>query len=132
VGEVIGREQIERSNALNLNDVLRWSPRLSTSAATGNPTSRRSAGRCAPAYYVDGVELSPGGITTPDRRVAGAPLGGVITPDQVITARDVEAVEVYGEAGAPVTSTRSSGCGALMIWTRDTLPGGRTRRSNRQ
>jgi len=108
VGRVVTGEEIARRDTRELADVLRMMPGLSAVRTGGGHTvlSRRAGGRCAPTYYVDGVEVEQ---------------GGAVAADEIITAADVEAVELYGSAAAPQT-VRAGGCGALMIWTRDSLP----------
>ncbi len=75
---------------------------------------------------IPGVRLMPSRLgnlvnfrgCTPDVIVDGTPLSGPVPIDDILAAEDLEAVEVFSSAYAPIAVSRSQ-CGVVMIWTRE-------------
>jgi len=102
LGDFLERGDIERRSALRVSDLvagfagvqIRNTPR-------GNLGLVTFRGGCRPDLVLDGLNLGPD-----------------LSPDEVLQVGDVEAIELYRGAGAPIQYTRSS-CGALLFWTAD-------------
>ena len=98
-GYSLTRDEIEAHRPLRASDVFRWVP-----GVTLVPSRRGAMLRfrgCSPDVILDGT-----------------PLVGPVPLDEILSADDVEAVEVFSGAQAPV-SVPTSSCGAVMIWTRE-------------
>jgi hypothetical protein len=104
-GKFFARADIEKINPVSVSDVLRRALALRVSR-TGETVGSSRYG-CATPIYVDGVAVGPGDLTQ-------APSPG-----------EIAAIEVYaGPSTVPVwlakgTLGSNSGCGAILIWTRD-------------
>lgn len=103
MGHTRTREEIEELNPFRFSDVFRTIPGVQVIPVRGGTGSTlRMRGSCRPDLVVDGITLS-----------------GVYSIDDVLSVHDVEAVEVHSIGSAPAEHTRSSSCGAVLVWTRD-------------
>ncbi len=86
---------------------------------TGGYTKIGSQGVCLMNLYIDGSRVELGSAAD---RGLGVGLD-VTTLDDVISANDVGAIEVYpsGVSGPPKYSGVSRGCGTILIWTKSNL-----------
>ncbi len=134
-GHFLTSEDIDLNRPQRTTDILYRLPsvqRLDTSR-DGNTTSHRVQLRgavrgiqrsmCLPAIYVDGALARPGFPDTgapPRGYPAMAGLTGFPTIDDLVTANEVEAIEVYETTSTlPVQFTGpGSVCGAIVIWRR--------------
>jgi hypothetical protein len=110
-GHFITREELDRSAASQLSDILRRVPGVRVySSPTGNVVvfQRGSSfsGPCRPTVYLDGMRL-----------------GTAEDLDFLANVNTLEAVEVYTSAGQAPVEFWSGGCGSLVLWTR--MEGGR-------
>lgn len=122
VGRFITRADIARRNPRELNDVFRAVPgvrlvpagpgRLDITLRGGG--MRRGASRqyCYPAVFIDGVRTPAGGHYP-------------TYLNETIPPGDVEGIEIYlGPSEVPpIFGGIGSGCGAVVVWTRDARPG---------
>lgn len=103
-GRFFTRQDIERRNPIRITDLLRTVPGISVyrNGSTTRIRASRSAGRCGPSIWLDGLFLSDADV------------------DLLVQPNDVEAVEVYrGSGETPAEfSGAFDGCGAIVIWTR--------------
>jgi len=101
-GSFLTRADIEARFPFNTSDIFRTLAGVQVlrpgSGFTGFLAFR---GGCRPDIVVDGINL-----------------GANLSVDDVITPSDVEAIEVYRGATAPVHYSRSS-CGVVVIWSAD-------------
>lgn len=103
MGHTRTREDIDALNPFRFSDIFRTIPGVQVVPVRGGTGSAlRMRGRCRPDLVVDGVTLS-----------------GVYSIDDVVSAHDVEAVEVHSIGSVPLELARSSSCGAVLVWTRD-------------
>lgn len=109
MGQFISREEFERNPARQLTEFLRPMVGITVvrSELGNRVVSRRSPG-CAPAVFLDGVFMGT---------------GADFDFDGVLTAEQVEGVEVYAGGGQVPPEFNRGDCGALVIWTRVTGPG---------
>jgi len=49
----------------------------------------------------------------------GIPISNRVRLDEILTPGDVEAIEVYHGASAPIQYTQFTTCGTIMVWTRE-------------
>jgi hypothetical protein len=104
-GQFFTRADIDKINPVSTGDVLRRALALRVSA-NGQAVGSSRYG-CPTPIYVDGVAVGPGSL-------AAAPAPG-----------EIAAIEVYaGPSTVPVwlakgTLGSNTGCGAVVIWTRD-------------
>lgn len=104
MGHYFTREEIERRNPAITTDLLRTVPgvRIQT-GSFGRQTLRFRGSRCPPLVWVD-----------------GAPLGASEFDINSFSARSIEAMEIY--SGVDMLPAEfngpSSGCGAIVIWSR--------------
>lgn len=116
-GRFLGPEELERIKPFYASDALQQVPMVQVIAVRGSPFDRtitlpaRGRGtsvrsRCIPNLYVDG------------RRTT---LNQGLTLDQMVTGRNIAAVEVYASpSGAPgeFPPLDDPFCGVVVIWTR--------------
>ncbi|HEU0299127.1 MAG TPA: hypothetical protein VFR37_06715, partial [Longimicrobium sp.] len=112
-GRYLGPEEIERLNPFYASDVLQHLPmvqveggfdRVVTLPARGRGIASRA--RCIPNLYVDGHVVR---------------LDSELTIDQMVTGRNVAAVEVYtspSSAPGEFPARDNPFCGVVVIWTR--------------
>jgi hypothetical protein len=104
-GHVIMRDELERSAAIRVSDVLRRVPgiRIIPSGASNIVSFSRSlgiSGPCLPTVYLDGMRM-----------------GQQEDIDFLAMPTTLEAIEVYPSSiGAPIEY--SGGCGSILLWTR--------------
>ena len=105
-GHFIMREELERSAASRVTDVLRRVPGVRVYPGQGGDfvafaRGASTSGPCRPTVYLDGHRL-----------------GTSENLDFLATVGSLEAIEVYtGAAQAPVEYW-GGGCGAIVLWTR--------------
>lgn len=104
-GQYLGREEIEKANAMNVPNLLRnmRGVRLECSGITCMVRMARSTGvDCPPEYWVDGRPSPHFGPTMP--------------------VGDLQAVEVYtGPSEAPAEFlSGNAACGIIVLWTKST------------
>ncbi|HEX2166440.1 MAG TPA: carboxypeptidase regulatory-like domain-containing protein, partial [Longimicrobiales bacterium] len=106
-GHFIVREDITTRAAGQLTDVLRNVPGLSFRRLRrgGVLTQMRggASGRCAPAMWVDGIQMQESEQSTLDQ---------IFAPDMI------EAVEVYSSHATAPAQYVSGTCGVILFWTR--------------
>ena len=103
LGHFVTRSEIEELSPIDVSDVLRrvpdvvWSPgRLGAGGVI------RLRGGCEPQVILDGI-----------------PMAGPVSIDQIISPTDVEAIEVYHGATAPIQYGGRTTCGTVVMWSRD-------------
>ncbi|MGD8320567.1 MAG: TonB-dependent receptor plug domain-containing protein [Gemmatimonadota bacterium] len=103
IGAFITRDDIERRHPTKVSDLFRSVPsvHVTTSPRTGDGILTMRGG-CRPGIVIDGAPVSSG-----------------VSLDMTMSPQDVEAIEIYGLANAPVQYSRSQ-CGTIMVWTRVT------------
>ncbi len=103
LGRFVTREDIEAKMPMEVSDLLRTMPgvRVTPPATFGRVASVLLRGGCEPEVYLDGTKT-----------IKPFPIDQVLSPD------DVEAVEVYQGSEVPARFA-SSGCGVVVIWTRE-------------
>ena len=102
-GHFVTREDIEARGPLRVSDIFRQIP--GARVIQGGGFSRSSItlrGACTPRYVIDGMLLT-----------------GRVAIDDLLSAVEVEAVEVYHRASVPLRYSGQTTCGVIMIWTRD-------------
>jgi hypothetical protein len=124
LGHFLGREEIERVGVGDLTDAFIGIPGLrvvtpvtSLVVPTGvmNPEIlvRRAAAYCSPTLFVDGAVVALGARSRRSR-------GTEVRPGDFVDPSDVEAVEIYTRpADTPPQFESASGCGVVLIWTRN-------------
>ena len=104
------REEIEEVDPFRLSDVFRGIPGATVISGTGlQGDGLRLRGNCRPVVVLNGITLSSG--------------ADVI--DEVISAGEVEGIEVYHGTSAPIQYTGMTTCGVVMLWSRDPVSRGR-------
>ena len=98
-GYSLTRDEIEAYRPMRASDVFRYVPGVSLAPSRRGPIVRFRS--CTPDVILDGT-----------------PLVGPVSLDEILTAEDVEAIEVFSTATAPI-GLRTTSCGAVMIWTRE-------------
>jgi hypothetical protein len=117
VGHFILREEIDRSSAVRVTDLLYGLPFGRVVAAGsvmgGYDVAMRGWTGCFPTVALDGVVVRAGGAT----KGTGAEVGRW---NEVVHPSNIEAIEVYpSAAGVPVQyGGLRSRCGTILIWTR--------------
>lgn len=101
MGSFLTREDIEERRPWVTSDLFRMLPgvRVVRRNDTDGPLLTMR-GRCLPQLYIDGIRANQ-----------SVSLDFSLSPD------DIEAVEVYSSATAPV-AFRSNGCGTILVWSR--------------
>lgn len=112
-GHFISREDIERRHPLRPTDLLRMAPGVRvTPGRMGRGAGLRMTGGCIPAIYVDGMMIN-------------RPPAGGTSLDEMITAGDLEGIEVYRGAVSQVNGYYDpAGCGLILVWSRRGQEGG--------
>lgn len=105
-GHFLDPEAIEKRDPIFVSDLFRMTPGLvvTPGQAFGSRVLMRGTGfarYCAPAVFLDGMKVwSEGDL------------------DQLVSANDVRAVEVYTRASnVPPQFNTMDGCGSIVIWT---------------
>jgi protocatechuate 3,4-dioxygenase beta subunit len=131
-GRFLEREELSLDDYSRMSDALLRLPQMQQvdmASSTGSTTrrylqfrgARASGGRnaCIPAVYVDGAivrypQLLGGGALA---QMSG---GDVRTLDEIISAFDVEAIELYdGPSSGPAQFVQATPpCGSVVVWTR--------------
>lgn len=116
-GRFITRADIDKLGGYNLSHVLRFTPevrieRVRNGPFTSDGVFMRSFGElCMPAVYLDGVAVPPGQI---------------IDINDLLSAEEVEGIEVYRSAlSAPMEFRLPAfgadmSCGVIVVWSRRT------------
>lgn len=105
IGHFVTRDDIEASAALRVSDLFRRIPgaRVVRGSRGGIESARvLLRGGCTPRVVIDGMMLT-----------------GPVVIDDLVATTQVEAVEVYHGSNVPVRYAGRSGCGVVMVWTRD-------------
>lgn len=111
-GHFLTNDDVRKSGLSRVTDLLASVPGLERRMVgtqpviefTGRGTRTFSPTGCPVAYMVDGVPYEPAGLGL----------------DGEIGVANVEAIEVYDAATVPAEFTRrDSGCGVILIWTRE-------------
>lgn len=106
-GHFIMREELERSAASRVTDVLRRVPGVRVYTAQGSDVvtfarGDNMSGPCRPTVFMDGHRLGSGEDI-----------------DFLASVNSLEAIEVYTSGTqAPVEFWSTSGCGVIVLWTR--------------
>lgn len=104
-GTFITREDFERYPGQLLSTHLAMVPGVTVVSSNGGNivTMRGTTGRCLPAMYLDGIEVSDYGTML----------------DHLAHPETLEGVEVYRSGSfAPAMYSRNNGCGVVLLWTR--------------
>lgn len=124
LGHFLGREEIERVGVGDLTDAFVGIPGLrvvtpvtSLVAPTGvmNPEIlvQRGGAFCSPTLFVDGSVVALGARSRGSRE-------SEVRPGDFVDPSEVEAVEIYTRpADTPPQFESASGCGVLLVWTRN-------------
>jgi len=105
IGTFLTRDEILRRAHIGLlSDVFRTIPgaRVVPGAQFGQVPRIQFRGGCEPPVWVDGLRLMAG-----------------TTVDDVLSAYDVEAMEIYRGITTPAPFLNRESCGAIAVWTRD-------------
>jgi hypothetical protein len=102
-GRFITRDRIDQHAAMRTTDLLRTLAGIQITQNRRGGTGVRRRG-CEPAVYVDGVYVTPQGMSL----------------DDLVRPHDLEGVEVYSASSLPPAFVRQrvTGCGAVLFWTR--------------
>ncbi|GLC23768.1 hypothetical protein rosag_02810 [Roseisolibacter agri] len=104
-GRYIGKEEIDRRNAMRTTDVLRSVPGLAISTSMYGSAIRMRGARCSPLIWIDGTPA----------------LAGYLDVDN-FQPHTLEGIEVYsGVSTVPVELRGPRGeeaCGVIAIWSR--------------
>lgn len=111
-GRFITRAEIEQANPTRFSDLFRSIPGAQIIPGArpgfylirfGRNLGTSQNGRCLPRYFIDGMPFSTD------------------APDAEIQPDELEGVEVYsGSSAMPAQyGGRSSGCGVIVLWTRE-------------
>lgn len=102
IGSFLAGDEI-RSTASRASDLLRGQAGVRVVPLPGRSAGEiRMRGECRPDLVIDGMRVRP---------------GGGLSIDDLVSASDVEALEIYRGAQAPPQYSSSS-CGAVLVWTR--------------
>jgi hypothetical protein len=109
VGSFLTEQQIRRWATVNVGDVLRHAPFVTSewSLGGGSTIYVHKYGRCQPTIYVDANRINS-------------------SPDDWVNPEDIVAVEVYrGQAEIPLEwGGTGESCGVILIWTKQIRRGG--------
>ena len=105
-GHFIMRDELERSAAARVTDVLRRVPGVRVYATQGSDLvtfvrGGSASGPCRPTVFMDGHRL-----------------GSDENLDFLATVNSLEAIEVYTSAAQAPVEYWGGGCGAIVLWTR--------------
>jgi Carboxypeptidase regulatory-like domain/TonB-dependent Receptor Plug Domain len=108
-GRFITADQIARSGAMSVPDLLRIVPGLRVTQMTGSPMStvlsRGEAGfssSCMPAVYLDGNFIAEGASSL----------------DNLMRPSDIGGIEVYVDGNTAPAQYQRGACGSIVIWSR--------------
>ena len=126
LGHYITRQDIDKSQPLNVTELLRRVPRiLLTPTSSGNMVRilRQTSvqGNCAPEIIVDGIRLNVvEGQVMKSKDGEDLYQGREILIDDLVGLDDVDGIEVYtGPSSTPAElSMVGTDCGVILIWTR--------------
>ncbi len=101
-GDFLTYEEIQERGATRTADLLgRFAGVRTVQPARGGAPFVTLRGGCRPDIVVDGLNLGPN-----------------LSPDDVISPRELEGVELYRGPGSPIQLSRST-CGAVLLWSAD-------------
>ena len=100
-GHFITREELDHHAPTHVSDILRGVPgvRVLPGIARANQVLLR--GNCVPRVVLDGLLLN-----------------GPVDVDALVPTIDVEGIEIYHGASAPILYTGETTCGVIMLWSR--------------
>lgn len=102
MGSYLTREDIEKRSPITVTDALRVMPGLQVVPSGMGRSSIRGRGGCAPAVFVDGMQV----------------VDGATDLDAIVRPTDVMGIEVYRSgATVPPQFGGNNACGTLLIWT---------------
>ena len=106
LGRFLTSDEIARRAPVHASDLFRSIAGVATDA--GRIQIRRGDTDCSPAFYLNGVHISP------------MTLGDLTAEDIDIWVRphEIAAIEVYGDVVPPQFQQILLGCGAIAIWTK--------------
>jgi hypothetical protein len=111
-GRFMTAEQIARSGAVAVPDLLRMIPGLRVTQASGSMmTTVLSRGEtfdssCMPDVYLDGMLVADGASSL----------------DNLVRPNEIGGIEIYVDASTVPVQFRRGACGSIVIWTRIMLP----------
>jgi hypothetical protein len=111
-GRFMTAEQIARSGAVNVPDLLRMIPGLRVTQASGSlMTTVLSRGEafdasCMPDVYLDGMLITDGASSL----------------DNLVRPSEIGGMEIYVDASTVPVQFRRGACGSIVIWTRIMVP----------
>lgn len=100
IGTFITREDVERRRPMRVSDLFRTVPGVRVVSDRLGDAHLMLRGRCTPKVYMDGVATSED-----------------LSIDLSLRPVDIEGIEVYSNATAPVEYGREA-CGVILVWTR--------------
>ena len=121
-GSYITRQDIERRNTDMITDLIDdFAGVRVIHSGPGKRTIRfnRGHGNCEPDLYVDGAlyrASSPSMLT--DGGISWRESGNKVDDFNMVSANQIEAVEVYVGAATPIQFTNANGCGVVLMWLR--------------
>ncbi len=104
-GHYITREEVDEHTPMNISDMLRAVPGVRVVLGIARPNTILLRGGCVPRVVLDGLLLS-----------------GPVEIDNLLTTRDIDGIEVYHGASAPILYTGETTCGVIMLWSRTPDP----------
>ncbi len=102
IGHFVTREQLVASEQSSVSEVLREVPGVRIVPGIARASRILLRGGCLPRVVLDGLLLT-----------------GRVVVDDLVSTYDVEAIEVYHGASAPILYTGETTCGVVMVWTRN-------------
>jgi hypothetical protein len=121
-GSYITRHDIERRNTDMITDLMDdFAGVRVIHAGPGKRTIRfnRLSGSCEPDLYVDGSLYR---ASSPAMRTSGGlgwdESGNKVDDFNLVSAHQIDAVEIYVGAATPVRFSNGNGCGVVLIWLR--------------
>jgi len=104
IGHFLDRADIEMRNPWRVADLFYGIPGARVIPTTlGQPAPNvLLRGNCMPLIVLN-----------------GAPISGRVRLDEILHPQDLEAVEVYHGASAPIQYSQFTTCGTIMVWTRE-------------
>jgi hypothetical protein len=134
-GAYMSRDQIDRTNAGTLTDLIRSMPSVSVTSDENGATIVELRRTRQFTYEVtttkvdstapkQPLQVEPGGKLTMKHCPAkfymdGLPIDGGASVDNQIRPSDIEVLEVYSGSAVPIQiATHDAECGVVLIWTR--------------
>ena len=108
-GTFVTRDEIEDTKPLHVSDLLFLVPGTSFVHSRSGQREIRMREGCRPTVWVNGGKTFDASVSE-------------IGLDQILSPEDVEAIEVYRGAGEVPVQFGPETCGAVVIWTRQSLP----------